>query len=130
MLKHHHRRSMSHLLTSRRLLPLVTIILLPLHQASAGMPSVTMEEVSEMRLESISFFAFALLGFTWLIKLAWNFLRKDFPKLPQISYLRALTLVFLIGCLFMLILTMISGARELLTPGAWKKQGFTYKLNE
>src|SRR5262249_47259394 len=25
---------------------------------------------------------------------------------------------------------MISGARELMTPGAWQKQGFTYKLAE
>ena len=25
---------------------------------------------------------------------------------------------------------MISGARELMTPGAWKKEGFTYKLND
>jgi hypothetical protein len=30
---------------------------------------------------------------------------------------------------FGLVLTMISGARELLTPGAWDKVGATYKLN-
>src|SRR5262245_44535701 len=30
--------------------------------------------------------------------------------------------------LFVLVLTMISGARELMTPGAWKKEGLTYKL--
>jgi hypothetical protein len=29
-----------------------------------------------------------------------------------------------------LVLTMISGARELMTPGAWHKQGLTYKLAE
>jgi hypothetical protein len=30
--------------------------------------------------------------------------------------------------LFLLVLTMISGARELMTPGAWEKKGFTYQL--
>jgi hypothetical protein len=34
------------------------------------------------------------------------------------------------GILFILVLTMISGARELMTPGAWEKQGFTYRLKE
>src|SRR5262249_55804861 len=32
------------------------------------------------------------------------------------------------GLLFLLVLTMISGARELMTPGAWEKQGLTYRL--
>jgi hypothetical protein len=36
--------------------------------------------------------------------------------------------VTLWGLLFVLVLTMISGARELMTPGAWQKQGWTYKL--
>ena len=36
--------------------------------------------------------------------------------------------VVLWGLLFMLVLTMISGARELLTPGAWEKKGATYQL--
>jgi hypothetical protein len=34
------------------------------------------------------------------------------------------------GLLFLVVLTMISGARELLTPGAWEKVGFTYRLAE
>ena len=29
----------------------------------------------------------------------------------------------------LLVLSMISGARELLTPGAWQRQGTAYKLN-
>lgn len=32
------------------------------------------------------------------------------------------------GLLFVVVLTMISGARELLTPGAWEKVGVTYRL--
>ena len=34
------------------------------------------------------------------------------------------------GSLFVLVLTMISGARELMTPGAWKKDGITYVLED
>jgi hypothetical protein len=41
-----------------------------------------------------------------------------------------LSLVILWGLLFVVVLTMISGARELMTPGAWRKQGWTYRLTE
>ena len=34
------------------------------------------------------------------------------------------------GLMFVIVLTMISGARELMTPGAWKKDGLTYQLND
>ena len=47
-----------------------------------------------------------------------------------LGYRRALSLVVLWGVLFVIVLTMISGARELMTPGAWKKQGWTYQLAE
>ena len=30
----------------------------------------------------------------------------------------------------LLILTMISGIREVLTPGAWRRQGSSYRLND
>src|SRR5262249_44341344 len=39
-------------------------------------------------------------------------------------------LVALWGLLFVLVLTMISGARELMTPGAWTKHGLTYNRAE
>ncbi len=32
--------------------------------------------------------------------------------------------------LCVVVLTMISGARELMTPGAWQKDGFTYSRTE
>jgi hypothetical protein len=38
--------------------------------------------------------------------------------------------VFVTGLMFYVVLTMISGARELLTPGAWEKQGVGYRLRE
>ena len=43
---------------------------------------------------------------------------------------KALGVVFLWGLLFVLVLTMISGARELMTPGAWEKKGLTYRLTD
>ena len=65
-----------------------------------------------------------------LIQLLWNSLRKSFTRLPRLNYPRAIGLVVLWGLLFIVVLTMISGARELMTPGAWEKQGATYRLNE
>src|SRR5262249_23450702 len=87
-----------------------------------------LSDLARMRFQVISFFLLVLLVATWVIQRVWNALRRDFPRLPRLSYRRALGAVTLWGLLFVLILTMISGARELMTPGAWKKQGFTYAL--
>jgi hypothetical protein len=65
-----------------------------------------------------------------VVQLAWNFARRDFDRLPRLSYPRALSVVVLWGLLFIVVLTMISGARELMTPGAWQKKGWTYELAE
>lgn len=81
-----------------------------------------------LRVQAISFFLAMLLLSGWLVKGLWNFARRDFPKLPVLSSGRALGLVGLWGLSFVIVLTMISGARELMTPGAWRKQGWTYKL--
>lgn len=100
--------------------------------AQAGMPGVeyTISEVAKMRLEALSFFVagffLAALGVKWL----WNHLASEFTMLPRISYGKALGLLTLWGLLFVLVLTMISGARELMTPGAWERDGTTYKLRE
>jgi hypothetical protein len=48
--------------------------------------------------------------------------------MPRLTFLKSLGVVLLWGLLFIIVLTMISGARELMTPGAWIKQGFTYRL--
>ena len=82
-----------------------------------------------LRVQAISFFLAVLLLSGWLVKGLWNFARRDFPKLPALTYGRALGLVGLWGLSFVIVLTMISGARELMTPGAWRKQGWTYKLS-
>ena len=93
-----------------------------------GMPSFTLSDAASMRLEVISFFGLAFLACSAVIRWIWNSLRTDFPRLPVLSFRRALGLTFVWGCLFLLVLTMISGARELMTPGAWRKDGLTYKL--
>ena len=91
---------------------------------------LALSNLALLRIDAISFFAFSLLGIAWAIQRVWNSFAKEFPALPRISYLRSLGLMGLWGLLFMLVLTMISGARELMTPGAWKKNGFTYQLND
>jgi hypothetical protein len=94
----------------------------------AGMPSLTLTDLARMRIETISFFLLVLLLSALCIRLIWNRLAHDFTVLPRLSYGRALGLIVLWGLLFVLVLTMISGARELLTPGAWEKHGPTYRL--
>jgi hypothetical protein len=89
---------------------------------------VTLSNLARMRLEVISFFLLCLLLWTALIQRVWNGLRTEFAILPRLSYAKAFGLVLLWGLLFLLVLTMISGARELMTPGAWEKKGVTYQL--
>src|SRR5262245_30276811 len=97
---------------------------------AAGMPSVTLTDAASMRLQLISFFLTVFLVAALVIRGIWNALRSDFPRLPRLSYPKALGLVGLWGLLFLLVLTMISGARELMTPGAWKNDGLTYTLDD
>jgi hypothetical protein len=96
----------------------------------AGMPSVTLTDAASMRLQSISFFLVVFLLSALVIRWVWNSLAADFPRLPRLSYWKSLGLVGLWGLLFLLVLTMISGARELMTPGAWKRDGLTYTLGD
>jgi hypothetical protein len=96
--------------------------------AWAGMPSVRLTDVARLRLETISFFLMLFFVSAGLIQLLWNYLRRDWTFLPRLRYPAAVGLVTLWGLLFVLVLTMISGARELMTPGAWEKKGATYRL--
>src|SRR5262249_51401995 len=93
-----------------------------------GMPSITLTDLARMRVQGISFFLAGLLVSAGLIQFLWNYLRKDFPVMPRLTYGKAVGVVGLWGLLFVLVLTMISGARELMTPGAWEKQGLTYRI--
>ena len=82
----------------------------------------------DQRLQVISFFIVGLLTCAAIVRWLWNHMARDWKALPRLSFGQALAGVILWGLLFFLVLTMISGARELMTPGAWKKQGVTYTL--
>jgi hypothetical protein len=98
--------------------------------ALAGMPSPdVLTDVAHMRLAAISFFIALILLCAAGVRLLWNrVLQASFPKLPRLTYAKSLGLIALWGLLFIVVLTMISGARELMTPGAWERDGATYKL--
>lgn len=105
--------------------------------AFAGMPSplpsdvvrvLELNESAEHRIQAISFFLVGLLISTFVVRWLWNALRRDFKKLPHLTFGKSLVLVCIWGLLFVIVLTMISGARELMTPSAWKQDGLTYTL--
>src|SRR5262245_28261846 len=113
------------------------LILAPAETAHAGMPAplptdpevvLRLSDSAVGRIQAISFFLAGLLLAAAAVRWLWNVLAGDFSRLPRLSFARALAGVMLWGLLFVIVLTMISGARELMTPGAWQKQGFTYKL--
>ncbi len=111
-----------------------TMMLLVLFKATlparAGMTVYDLNDVVRLRLEDISFFTVLLLLCALGIRFLWNFVAKDIPRWPRLTYGKALCLTGLISLLMLLVLSMISGARELLTPGAWRRQGSAYKLND
>jgi hypothetical protein len=110
---------------------LLTVFALAMNRPSvamAGMPSITLTDWAQMRIETISFFVVVLLVLTLVVKWLWNSLAKDFPKLPRLGYRKTLAAVLLFGMMLAVVLTMIAGARELLTPGAWQKQGVLYRV--
>lgn len=106
--------------------------------AVAGMPAPLPLEPREVvtrltddtvgRLQVISFFLLVLLAAAGVVWWLWSVLRTDIPQLPRLSFGGALAGVLLWGLLAVVVLTMISGARELMTPGAWKRNGATYRL--
>jgi hypothetical protein len=99
-------------------------------QARAGMTVYDLNDIVRVRLEDISFFAVALLVGAFGIKLLWNHLARGLPNWPRLSFTKAMCLTTILSLLMLLVLSMISGARELLTPGAWRRQGSAYRLND
>ena len=98
--------------------------------AIAGMPTpyLIVTELGKRRLEEISFFLAGFLLLTAVCRWCWNSLTKEFPALPQISYRGALGMMFLWGLAMTVVLSLISGARELMTPAAWEPNGVTQRL--
>ncbi len=123
----------------KRVLPILlsVIAVLVARDVMAGMPSVLPEDFAQVfrlndtvthRLQAISFFAFLFVMTTVVFWGLWNNLSRGFPNMPRLSITRAACLTLLLGSMFVVVLTMISGARELLTPGAWRKDGLTYSV--
>src|SRR5262245_31631514 len=105
--------------------------------ARAGMASplptdpkrlLLLNETPRMRLQAVSFFLVGLFACAFAVRGLWNYVQRDFPRLPRLTFGKALAGVVLWGLALVIVLAMIAGARELMTPGAWQKQGFTYKL--
>ena len=97
--------------------------------AWAGMPTYMLTDLAKARIEVISFFLVAMLVLAWGFKVAWNVLGREFTSLPRLRYRSALGLMVVACVLLGLILTMITGARELMTPAAWTKVGATHQVN-
>lgn len=104
------------------------VCLTPALPAHAGMTVYGLSDVYRLRLEEISFFIFLLLICAFIFKLLWNHATNGFTSLPRLKYLQSLSVCLIFGVATLLILTMISGIREVLTPGAWRKQGTSYRL--
>lgn len=100
------------------------------NSAHAGMTVYGLRDIYRLRLEEISFFVFLLLVCGLVLKAVWNYAFQGFAAIPKLKYLQALCISLLFGLVMLLILTMISGIREVLTPGAWKHQGTSYRLND
>ena len=105
--------------------------------AVAGMPMMVPDEstrrvfltdAGRYRYEAISFFLVMLLLSALAVRLLWNYLARDFTWLPRISFGKSLGVVATWGLLVLVVLTMIAAAREMMTPGSWKKQGLLYTL--
>jgi hypothetical protein len=98
--------------------------------AQAGMTVYGLRDIYRLRLEDISFFVALLLVCTVLFRLLWNHAVKGFNFLPRLKFGQSFCLVLLLGFFMLLILAMISGIREVLTPEAWRRQGSSYRLND
>lgn len=86
------------------------------------------DRIVRYRIEAMSFFAVLTLALAGLVMVLWNMLRREFPRLPRLSYARSLGLVLLWGLLIAVVLSMTTAARELMTPGAWERAGAGYRL--
>lgn len=93
-----------------------------------GMTSYSLTEVAETRLDSISLFLIAFAFSALILRWAWNLLARDFAWMPHLSYLQALAALVVSGLFVYVALSLIAGARELMTPGAWVRTGSTHRL--
>ena len=91
---------------------------------------LVLTDAGRLRYEAVSFFLVMLLLSALAVRLLWNYLARDFPALPRLSFAKSLGVVARWGLLVLVVLTMIAAAREMMTPGSWKKQGLLYTLDD
>lgn len=108
----------------------VAFVLLAPFTAHAGMTMPAFSDIAQARLQVLSFFLIGYLLLALIYQWVWNSMGREFPKLPRIRYRGALGTLAVCGLFIYVVLTMISGARELMTPGAWVRSGVGYKLRE
>ena len=106
------------------------IAVLCAQSARAGMTVYDLNDVYRLRMQDISFFLVLLVVCSLILKFLWNHVAKDFRSLPRMKFTQAFCASCIFGLAMLLILTMISGIREVLTPGAWRRQGAAYRLND
>jgi len=97
--------------------------------AQAGMTVYGLRDIYRLRFEEMSFFIVLFVACAVFLKLLWNHAVKGFPAIPRLKLRHSFSLALLLGFAMLLILTMISGIREVLTPEAWRRQGSSYRLN-
>jgi hypothetical protein len=96
--------------------------------AQGGMTSFSLTEVAAARLDAISFFLVAFALSALLLRWAWNVLARDFAWMPKLGYRQAFAVLVVSGLFVHVALSLIAGARELMTPGAWVRTGATHRL--
>ena len=96
--------------------------------AQAGMSSIVLTEYGVERFTGLSTaLFFGLVVSTLLVRFFWGLLVQE-TEWPKPTLAKSFAATFLGGLLFFLVLVMIAGSRELLTPGAWEPDGILYKL--
>ena len=106
----------------------LAILLLMTSIAEAGMPAVTLSDFGANRLIGISTALFVLIiVVATLLMVCWNKLVEG-STWPKLSHPKAIGVAFLAGLFSFLVLVMIAGSRELLTPKAWQPNGILYKI--
>ncbi len=102
--------------------------MLGIHPVLAGMTSFSLTEVASARLDAISLFLVAFAVSAWILLKAWNRLARDFLWMPRLRYSGALAALVVSGLFVFAAMSLIAGARELMTPGAWVRTGSTHRI--
>jgi hypothetical protein len=90
--------------------------------ARADWAGATLTDPARAKVQAISFFLLVMLACAAALRVVWNHLREDFPRLPALGFGKALGLVMLWGLLVIVVLTVVAAARELL-PSDEKPEG-------